>query len=187
MAEQNQSDARPDDGQQLEEQSQQAENTADAAEKNPRSWLQIGALTLTVLIGLGGGIWLTYDHYQLVDQAVGAVGATASSMLGGEPARYGQFKKVENLIVNPRGSNGQRYLMVALGLESRSSSALEEIDSKDVVVRDTVLKLLGQYTVEELSSLESRDRTKKQIRQALNDIISSGEINRLYYTQYVLQ
>lgn len=187
MAEQDQSDARPGDDEQLEGQDQ-PENAANGSEKNPRSWLQIAALTLTVLVGLGGGIWLTYDHYQLVDRAVGAVGETASSMWsGGEKPRYGQFKKIENLIVNPKGTNGQRYLMVALGLESYSKATLEEVSSKEIVVRDTVLKILSQYTVKELSSLQSRDRTKQQIRHALNGIVSSGEIDRLYYTQYVLQ
>ena len=187
MAEQDRPDPRPDE-QQVEGVDEQSEKPAGDTEKNPRTFIQIALLSLTVLIGLSGGVWITYDQYQLVDRAVGAVGETASSMLGGgKKPKYGQFKKIENLIVNPRGSNGQRYLMVALGLESHSAAALEEVSSKEVVVRDTVLKILGQYTVKQLSSLHSRDTSKAQIRRALNDIISKGKIDRLYYTQYVLQ
>ncbi len=56
-----------------------------------------------------------------------------------------------------------------------------------MVVRDTIIKILGTRTVDELANIESRTALKDEIRLAVNGILTEGEINRMYFTQYVLQ
>ena len=77
--------------------------------------------------------------------------------------------------------------MVKLGLESHKAAVLEELEQKQVVVRDTVLKLLAVRTVEELANIELRAQIKEELRSAVNAILRKGEVDRLYFTQYVLQ
>lgn len=145
-------------------------------------------LPLFVLASLGLGGWLAYAQYNHVDQVMTTAQETFSSIWGEEKGiQYGEFMELKDIIVNPAGTHGQRYLMVALGLESSSSDALAEVENKEIVVRDTVLKILSQYSVEQLGSLEHRDQTKQQLINAVNGVVGKQAVDRLYFTQYVLQ
>jgi len=83
--------------------------------------------------------------------------------------------ELQGFIVNPAGTDGTRYLMINLGLESAKGDVLEELKEKEIVVRDTVLKLLGQRTVEELADISLRAQLKKELREAVNGILTKGK------------
>lgn len=140
-----------------------------------------------------GGAWLVFTRYPQVAQA-----ARSIALIFGEaptteeeeevPAiEYGEFTQLEGLIVNPAETEGTRYLMISLGLEAPKADVFAEITRKDIVVRDTVLKVLGARTVSELSRVEARDQLKTDLRGAINGVLTEGEISRLYFTQFVLQ
>jgi flagellar FliL protein len=138
-----------------------------------------------ILLGLGGGGFLAYSQYvplvaMMRDEAPAGEDA-------GEPVEYGEFTELDNLIVNPAGTDGTRYLMIKIAFESDKAKALEEITEKDVVVRDAILRLLQAKTVEELAAIEQRDELKEEVRRGINEILEKGKITRLYFTQYVLQ
>lgn len=145
-------------------------------------------IPLFAIASLGLGGWLAYDQYDRVDQAFSMAEETISSMWAEKQGiQYGEFMQLENIIVNPAGTQGQRYLMVALGLEASSGDVLAEVENKEIVVRDTVLKILSQYNVDQLSSIEHRNKTKAQLINAVNGVLGGQQIDRLYFTQYVLQ
>jgi flagellar protein FliL len=101
--------------------------------------------------------------------------------------RYGFFSEIPHLIVNPADSEGQRYLLITIGLETFNQRVLQEINEKEIVVKDTVLKVLGLHTLDELSAIERRNITKERIRSAINGVLTRGQIDHIYFTQYVLQ
>lgn len=137
-----------------------------------------------ILLGGGGGGYLAYSQYV----ALATIGkGTEETAQEAEPVEYGEFTELDNLIVNPAGSDGKRFLMVKIGLESEESQTLEEIAQKKIVINDTVLNILSSETAEELASIENRDAIKEALRNALNEILTEGKITRLYFTQYVLQ
>ena len=138
-----------------------------------------------ILLGVGGGGVVAYSQYM----AITTMGyeSPVEEEEGAEPVEYGEFMEMENLIINPDGSSGKRYLMVKIGLESDKAKALAEVTAKDVVVRDAILRNLSARTVEELASIEQRESLKDSLRAAINAILEEGEVTRLYFTQYVLQ
>ncbi len=165
----------------------QSVEKADEQKKGSGLFMTL-VLPLFIIVSMGLGGWIAYDQYKNVDKIVSATQETFSSMWAEpEGVQYGEFKELKNIIVNPAGTNGQRYLMVALGLESNTSEALTEVENREVVVRDTILKILSQYTVEELASIDHRNQTKNRLMEAVNGVLGGPEIDRLYFTQYVLQ
>ena len=104
-----------------------------------------------------------------------------------EPLEYGDFKELDDLIINPTGTGGKRYLMVKIGFESDAPAALEELTTKDIVVRDAIVRYLSSQTVPDLAAIEKRDSLKIGLRKQINDILEKGKITRLYFTQYVIQ
>jgi len=113
--------------------------------------------------------------------------ADSSASASNEPREYGSFTRMKGLVVNPAGSTGNRYLAVSLAFESKSRSVVEEIKNKRVVVRDAVLALLSEQTVDELSDPSRRDDLKRMLRDKTNSLLRNGTVDRLYFTEFVLQ
>jgi flagellar FliL protein len=103
------------------------------------------------------------------------------------PPDFGSFYEVENMIINPAESQGSRYLMVNVGFESDQEIVLTELENKEVVIRDRVIKMLGEFTVPELSDIDRRAFLKDTLLTSVNQVLQDGEVRRLYFTQYVLQ
>ena len=149
---------------------------------------------LIVLVGAAivGGAGVAYTQYGWVTQAAATLpflSEEAPTGAGGEQeaGEYGSFTELKGLVVNPARSGGGRYLAVSLAFETTSSAVKKELEDKEVVVRDAVLDLLSGYTAEELSANDQRDALKKELLQATNDLLSEGNVKRLYFTQFVLQ
>ena len=138
-----------------------------------------------ILLGSGGGGVVAYSQYASI-ATMGYEGPVTEEEEE-EPIEYGEFMEMESLIINPFGTDGKRYLMIKIGLESNTAKALEAVKEKAVVVRDAILKDLSSRTVAELASIEHRSQIKDGLREVINEILEKGEVTRLYFTQYVLQ
>ena len=137
------------------------------------------------MLSLSGGGLMAYSQYA----TLAAMGYDEPSYEEeeSEPLEYGEFKELDNLIINPTNTDGKRYLMVKIGFESDEPKALEELTAKDVVVRDAILRYLSSQSVEYLSAISNRDDLKEGLREIMNEILEDGRITRLYFTQYVIQ
>lgn len=143
-----------------------------------------------VLVTLGGGGYLAYSQYANLAEAAVSIGidfGIASKADGDEPIEYGEFMTIDDLLINPAGSNGKRFLVISLGVESKDADVLAELTQKDIVVRDAILGLLSKRTADELASIDLRGQLKEEVIGELNTILRNGEIDRLYFTQFLLQ
>ncbi len=171
-------------------------------------------LLLALALGVAGvaGVGVTYARYDRVGetiQAIPYVGQIAQNpgavpyadqivgmipYVGGdetseeaESNKVGSLSKLEGLVVNPAGSRGNRYLAISIVFEMEAPKVKKEMEAKKVIIKDAVLRLLSERTVEELSDPERRDNLKKSLREEANGILSKGEVDRLYFTEFVLQ
>lgn len=94
---------------------------------------------------------------------------------------------IENLIVNPAGTQGTRFLLLTLAFESRDTQLLEALKQRDVEVRDAILNLLGSYTIPELSEVERREQVKDAVRERLHRLLGRETIGRIHFPQFVIQ
>lgn len=167
---------------------QGAESTdpvGDAEGKKDKSLFILILIPLMIISAVGGG-FLAYSQYPMLAE----IAATVSG--DGEeeeetPLEFGEFMELSNIIVNPADSEGRRLLMLSVGMETAEAAILETVTAREMVVRDTIIKILGTRTVDQLANIEHRTALKDEIRLAVNGILTEGEINRMYFTQYVLQ
>ena len=97
------------------------------------------------------------------------------------------FSELQGIVVNPAGTDGQRYLLVNAGFEMKDPATVEELGTREIVVRDAIVSILSRMTVPELSDVGRRGVLKEEIREAVNETLREGEVTRFYFTQYVLQ
>ncbi|MEX0746978.1 MAG: flagellar basal body-associated FliL family protein [Rhodothermales bacterium] len=143
-----------------------------------------------VLLPAAGGAYLAYSQFPMLAETAASIGidfGLVEEVEKDAPIEYGQFTTLNDVMLNPADSGGKRFLVVSLGLETQTADVIDELKQKDIVVRDAVLRLLSGYTAEELSSIELRSRLKDEILAELNQVLQKGEIDRLYFTQYLLQ
>ena len=94
---------------------------------------------------------------------------------------------VENLVLNPAGSNGTRFLMVSATFELKDSGTENQMKEHDAEVRDHILSVLGKKTVEELTDIAQREQIKKDVLDSVGALFEKGAIKKVFFGQFVIQ
>jgi flagellar protein FliL len=94
---------------------------------------------------------------------------------------------IENLVLNPAGSGGTRFLMVTATFELKDGGAEQQMKDREAEVRDHVLALLGKKTVDELTDISLRDGIKKEVLDAVTPLFPKGAVLKVFFPQFVIQ
>jgi len=116
-----------------------------------------------------------------------------------QPQKVEKKKKVENMteigpiypldqfIVNLVSNNSSRYLKCKIDLELDSPELQQEVDKKLPAIRDLIIRILSSKTVEEIQTAKGKEKLKEEIKRKINEILTSGEIRHVYFTEFVIQ
>lgn len=104
-----------------------------------------------------------------------------------EGASQGEILMVEELLVNPTGTSGTRYLSTSLGLEVADAEAVARLEAKKWQIRDLLNVILSSRTVEELTTASDRENMRQEIIERLNQLVAPDEVYGVYFVDYVLQ
>jgi flagellar FliL protein len=113
--------------------------------------------------------------------------AAATEGKGKEGATEDKVFLLDNMVLNPAGSSGQRFLLVSIALRLKDAAIETDLKARDAEVRDAMLRVLGTKHVEELSDITRRDALKEELRASLDAIMKPGSIKGLYFPQFVIQ
>ena len=94
---------------------------------------------------------------------------------------------ISNIIVNPAGTGGTRFLSVSFGFELNSPSLADEFDAKEAIVRDALITILSSKTVAQLTDVKQKEIARYQIKKRLEQLLDTKDIEGVYYTDFVLQ
>jgi len=191
--------------------SPEAEAAAPAA---PSSRSALIPMLAAVLVGLGAGgasgalvagpmlakrVIPAVDSASLTAQI--AAGATAP---GGEKAAEGEAKGEEkkkegeksepapallldNIVMNPSGSSGSRFLLLSVSYELKDAKVAEVLKSKDAEVRDLVQRVMGAHSIDELIDISHREQFKVELIKATEVITGAKTVKRVFFPQFVIQ
>jgi flagellar protein FliL len=173
----------------------QTEDTppADAPKKGGG---KIAIIALVASLAVGGAVGVFVTGPLFARQRGYVVAAADSAQEGGEGEHGKKGEKegpktvvhaLDNLVLNPAGSSGTRFLMVNVAIEVKDDKVTQEINARDAEARDAVLRVLGTKTVEELTDIGKRDAIKKEVQDALTALFPRDAIRRLYFPQFVIQ
>ena len=98
----------------------------------------------------------------------------------------GEIYVIEDLVVNPAGSGGTRYVAASIGLEA-ASSITSEIERRDPQIKDALIQILSSRTIEELADVAQRESVRKEIQNRVEEIVPQGGIDAVYFVSFVLQ
>lgn len=94
---------------------------------------------------------------------------------------------LNQIVVNPAGTGGTRFLSASIGFEVAKPAAADKLSEREAIVRDALITLLSSQTIPELSDFKQREKLRQLIRQRVQKLIGADEIAAVYFTEFVLQ
>ena len=189
------------------------------AKKAPKGVILIGALVGGLVVGAAAGLFAVgpivakragYVAKPAAAHAEGEEGAEGETAEGetasgehaaaaggehggkdGEGAPTSNLHLIDNLVLNPAGSGGTRFLMVAAAVEFKDAKMIDAFKARDAEVRDIVLRVMGAKTVEQLSDMAMRDSLRQEVSDSLTSLVPKAQrkkaIRRVFFPQFVIQ
>ena len=133
-----------------------------------------------LVLGIGGGAMLL--HPMLAKSATGE--ASPVTHASATPL---QFHSIDNLVVNPAGTNGTRFLLVSASIEVADDDGIKQVREHEMEIRDRMVTLLGSKTISQLTDPGARDSLKVELRRSIASLFPPGIVRNVYFPQYVLQ
>ncbi len=109
-----------------------------------------------------------------------------------EPLAPAQYVPLDPpFVVSFDEEDGTRYVQLQVQAMARSEKTIEEIKKHAPALRNAFLFLLGSYKLEELTTLAGKEKLRADLTAKANEVLakngSEGEIEELYFTNFVIQ
>ncbi len=165
-----------------------------AAPPGANPMLLVGAVALGLALGVTTGTFLVAPRVLAARSArPAAADEKAAKERGGgahgekDRGKKGSLFRVDNIVVNPSGSQGTRFLMVSVAFEVPDEKAGAELREHEVEVRDAVISTLESQTLERLTRPGARDSLKRRLAAAVTPMTAGARWLRVYLPQFVIQ
>ncbi len=106
---------------------------------------------------------------------------------GGAAVADANMVVIGDLVVNPAGTGGTRFLATSIGFELETGKDAGKFKEKEVQVRDALITILSSQSVPELSDYKHRERLRKLIKLRVKKLLKSEDVTAVYFTEFVLQ
>jgi flagellar FliL protein len=120
-----------------------------------------------------------------VEAAATEQDTTQNELTGGEEEQ--PLFHLKEVLVNPAGTNGTRFLLTSVGFQVSSLQAKQELERKEVQLRDVMNSILTRKTLPELIDYQKREEMRKEIMQEVSGLLKSGTIKEVYFSKFIVQ
>ncbi|MEW5874064.1 MAG: flagellar basal body-associated FliL family protein [Candidatus Zixiibacteriota bacterium] len=105
----------------------------------------------------------------------------------GEVAAGPEIYKIEQLLVNPKGTSGTRYLSTSLGIEVPNAAMRAKLEAQDLKLRDMLISILSSRTVPQLNDPKEREEMRGEIQKRISGMLDNQPLSAVYFIDYVMQ
>ena len=156
----------------------------------------IVAIFVLMIAAMGAGFFILWKQ---MDNAVAQVQQQNSGEEQSEEAppeeevTMGPLYKLDTLIVNLADQGGKRYLRITMELELKpaenieANDAISELEKRMPQIRDTVLMILPTKQYADIATTPGKIALRDEIMAKLNTFLKKGQINTIYFTEFVVQ
>jgi flagellar FliL protein len=158
------------------------------AKTGPGKGALLGLAAAGLVAGLAAGALLIAPRLAPSASSAGADSTVRDAEPHQEAAEAkGPMLRMENIIVNPAGSQGTRFLMATVAVQVPDEAARARLQSREVELRDTLVATLESQTLEALTRPGAREGLKRSLAEAVQPFVGRGTRVRVYLPQFVIQ
>jgi len=168
----------------------------DEAKGGGKGGIVMIVVAALISLGLGAGGAFFFASTQVAPPA--AVPTPEESLAMEESmAAAAQKKETENfkerlyslepLVVNVTGDGYNRFLKLRVELETSDPMMQEELDARLPQVRDALIVLLSSKQLSDITDFEGKALLKEDILERVNDLLETGSVRSILFTEFVVQ
>ena len=164
--------------------------TAEAGKKSLIAKLKLPLIILVVLVVLGVAALVALPKLTSSkgkDTATPAEPSAKSDEASAESKGLGVLFPLDPFIINLLDPAGKRYLKVRIELELSSKDLEAQVKERMPQIKDGLLILLSSKTYEEIETVEGKLRLRQEIVARINSFLTSGRVQNIYFTEFVVQ
>jgi len=105
----------------------------------------------------------------------------------GKEGGSGNLCTIKDIVINPAGTGGSRFLSVSFAFELDTPSEVTLFESREPAIRDALITILSSKTVAQLTDPKQKEIARYQIKKRVAQLMKLEEIAGVYYTDFVLQ
>lgn len=94
---------------------------------------------------------------------------------------------IEDIVVNPAGTAGSRFLSASFGIEVSNPETATRLEEREPLVRDALITILSSKTLAELTDAKQKEIMRLQIKKRLSLLLKTEDLTNVFYTDFVLQ
>lgn len=169
---------------------------AEAPKNNKKLFIIIGAAAVVVIalavVFMGGGKKEKGKEGEA--EAKVEQKAEAGKEGGGHGGKEGEkggaaanIFAMDPFIVNIYDGQEIRYLRTKIEFETAGPAAKADIEARQAPLRDAILVLLTTKTLQDVQDLQGKNQLRDEIMVAVNKILPPGKVNKVYFTDFVVQ
>ena len=98
---------------------------------------------------------------------------------------FSQNIPLDSFVVNLADSKGRKLAKLTLEIEVNKENVYSEVEAKKPQIRDIVIHILSSKTFNQMSDTQGKDIFKKEIINAINSFLTSGEIKNIWFTDFI--
>lgn len=122
----------------------------------------------------------------------GEGGAAEGEGAEGEHGKEGEgaapkMVTLDNIIVNPAGSQGSRFLMTSVAIATEDEKLETSLRDRQVELRDKVTTVLEVMTMQQLTAPGARDTVKTRVQAMIVTMLGGKPRVKVFIPQFVIQ
>ena len=93
---------------------------------------------------------------------------------------------ITDVIVNPKKSSGQHYLMVNLGIDVDTPEHQKMLEERSIIIKDLLLNYLSSKTLAELTATGFKEELKHTLKASIKKLMKETKVNNIYFSKYIV-
>ena len=154
-------------------------------------------LKLIIIVGvaavvlIGGGLgFLQYQSHKAqaeMEAKVAEAKGKATGEVKSEVIEAGENYAFESLILNLNNPGDSRYLKLSITAYIASEKMKMELDKKKPLLQDILVSSISSKAFDEIRDERGKTLLKEELIEKLNKVLTTGRIQHLYFTEFVVQ
>ena len=113
---------------------------------------------------------------------------TDKQRTGLDLSKEGFMMNIKDLIINPAGSNGERYILLNIDLEINTEDALAIMKEKEVKLRDRIIGVISKKSIDQLDEYKELVALRMELKDELSKYLpEESEIYNVYFSNFLVQ
>ncbi len=106
---------------------------------------------------------------------------------GGGKGAESNVAMLDEIIVNPAGTGGRRFLSTIVGFSLKNPKSAASLEAQMPMVRDAAITLLSSKSLDQLASIAYRDTLRAELVATVNGLVKEKPVTGVVFSTYVLQ